>query len=67
MIRNHGGIIILVERPNNPIKVQHVSELGIKKENVDYIIQNDDTIESFYNKIKSDLNFLYNDSVANKN
>ena len=53
MIKKYGGKIILVTRRNNPIKVQHVSEAGIKKENIDYIIENNGTIEQFYQNIDS--------------
>lgn len=59
MIKSHGGIIICVERPNNPIKVKHVSENGLPKHLIDCTIVNDSTIENFYKKIDQQLKQVY--------
>lgn len=59
MIKSHGGKIIVVERPNNPIKVNHVSEQGLPNELVDYTIVNDSTIEDYYKKIENELKEFY--------
>lgn len=59
MIKSHGGIIVNVKRPNNPIKVNHISENGLSNDLIDYTIINDSTIENYYNKIDKELKDIY--------
>ena len=59
MIKSHGGKIIVVDRPNNPIKVNHISEQGLPNELVDYTIVNDSSIEDYYKKIENELKEFY--------
>lgn len=60
LIKKYGGIIILVNRNDNPIKVEHVSEKGLPNELIDYTIDNNSTIESYYNKIDLELKKVFN-------
>lgn len=59
MIKNNGGIIIRVIRPNNPIKVEHVSEKGFNEKLIDYNIINDGTLEQYYSKIEEQFDFIW--------
>lgn len=59
LIKKYGGKIICVERLNNPIKVDHVSEQGLPNELIDYTIKNDSTLQNYYKKIETELKEYY--------
>lgn len=60
LVKNLGGIVIKVIRPNNPIKVEHISEKGFNEKFVDYTIVNDGTLVDYYNKINKQFDFILN-------
>lgn len=51
-IKDKGGILIYIKRPNENINDNHLSEV-ISESNFDITINNDSTIDELYNKYKS--------------
>lgn len=58
-IMSRGGIMIRVNRPNNPFESSnHISETGLDNWNFDYIINNDGSIEDLIEKVKEIYNVI---------
>jgi len=57
-IRNHGGIIIHIERPSLDMNMEHSSELGIDKNVSDITIINDGSLSDLGNKVDELMNHV---------